>query len=408
MAEIPDTVRERHVKLKTDIVAEFVTGSDEYNAFVEAFKAQGIPKGKLGNAKSLFDKFTLLESSGKLAPGNYDALINIASVSNCLDIVTLIRTADADIKSMLPDCPKDISGPSTSNGTRTNKRAAEDPPCRLGEPKKNRVSSLETDEEDPIRTRDLKGRSCYDYKDRRGYLLIINYTNGRNAADHDVKALKSFFRDEVHFEVDVNDKDLSLAELNEYLEAAKNKLNGVLGKNIYCFICAIMGHGNQNGIATTDDKFKSAEDIRMEFRNDTIPNYTGRPKIFLLQACRGSVRQDGVEIDEDDDKAENSEAEIDEDDIISKVPLDADTLLAFSTTPGYKSFRKTGGTSFRGSWFIQSCVQVFQEYYKSDHLEDMLITVRERVAELERPDDGKKQMPCVWSTLTRRLYLTKS
>ncbi|KAH3773810.1 hypothetical protein DPMN_175181 [Dreissena polymorpha] len=51
---------------------------------------------------------------------------------------------------------------------------------------------------------------------------------------------------------------------------------------------------------------------------------------------------------------------------------------------------------------------MFKEHYKINHLEDMLITVREHVASEVCEDNGMKQMPCVWSTLTRRLYLRSS
>jgi len=54
-----------------------------------------------------------------------------------------------------------------------------------------------------------------------------------------------------------------------------------------------------------------------------------------MQACRGSDLQDGEEV-EDDDVSNNAHDDDDdiEDDIKVTVPNDADTLIAYATTPG--------------------------------------------------------------------------
>ena len=55
-----------------------------------------------------------------------------------------------------------------------------------------------------------------------------------------------------------------------------------------------------------------------------------------------------------------------------------------------------------GTWFIQAAVDTFRNRYQNEHLEEMLITVRELLA--EGANQNKNQMPCVWTTLTHRLY----
>ena len=75
-------------------------------------------------------------------------------------------------------------------------------------------------------------------------------------------------------------------------------------------------------------------------------------------------------------------------------------MLAISVT-GRKAMRRGG----IGSWFISQTVQEFNENYKTDHVEDMLITVREKVSKMHSPNLNTMQVPCVQSTLTRRLLL---
>lgn len=58
--------------------------------------------------------------------------------------------------------------------------------------------------------------------------------------------------------------------------------------------------------------------------------------MFLIQACRGEEKQQGETVDEaDDDNAKTAELDQDESDELIKVPRDADTLIAYSTTPGW-------------------------------------------------------------------------
>lgn len=56
---------------------------------------------------------------------------------------------------------------------------------------------------------------------------------------------------------------------------------------------------------------------------------------------------------------------------ITKLPTDADILVAYATTPGYVSWRN----SAKGSWFIQSICEVFAQYAKDEHVMDMMTRV---------------------------------
>lgn len=92
-----------------------------------------------------------------------------------------------------------------------------------------------------------------------------------------------------------------------------------------------------------------------------------------------------------------------------KIPTDGDIFIAFSTADGHVSIR----CEKEGSHFIKSCATIFEKNYSTLHLEEMMIDVK---ADIARKQEGEEavinnrtvaQMPCTWSTLTRRFYLKR-
>ena len=75
-------------------------------------------------------------------------------------------------------------------------------------------------------------------------------------------------------------------------------------------------------------------------------------------------------------------------------------MLAYSTIPGYVSWRH----SENGSWFVSALVSVFMEMAEKEHLLDMLTEVNGRVAKEFESSDMKKQIPEPVSRLRKKLY----
>jgi len=139
----------------------------------------------------------------------------------------------------------------------------------------------------------------------------------------------------------------------------------------------------------------------------------GRPKICLVQACRGNKLHAGIV---------RADSETDEDTIVETgnhdqstitIPAKADLLVAYATVEGYPALRDEA----YGSWFIQVLIHKLQKYYKSEDLLSILTTVNNKVAKFlaDGPcfDRGSKyagssckQMPCFLSTLRKKLYLS--
>ena len=87
------------------------------------------------------------------------------------------------------------------------------------------------------------------------------------------------------------------------------------------------------------------------------------------------------------------------------VPSEADFLYAYSTVPGYYSWRN----SVNGSWFIQSLTEVFEEKAERMDILRMLTRVNNRVSTFksrtgEYYSDSKRQVSSIVSMLRKELY----
>lgn len=227
-----------------------------------------------------------------------------------------------------------------------------------------------------------------------GYVLIINFRKDRDWADKDEENIIELMSGILKFEYSVV-ADPTKAELVNILENISSNLNGNY-KSYYCFMVFLMAHGSQFGVITADKGKKkmtiSVDEIMELFKNDKIPNFVGKPKMFFIQSCRGkSIQETFVQPDDDDD------------DTVERIsaPTDADILIAYATTEGYKAFRHKNF----GSIFIYECIKKFKEQYSKTHLEEMMIDVKAALA-IGSVDKTKKhvQMPCTWSTLTKRFF----
>jgi caspase 7 len=93
-----------------------------------------------------------------------------------------------------------------------------------------------------------------------------------------------------------------------------------------------------------------------------------------------------------------------------KIPSHADFLIAYSTIPGFYSWRNTTD----GSWFVQALCDVLQRNGHSHDLLSNLTRVARKMAfdfKSNNPRDvvmeGNKQIPCITSMLTRDIIFTK-
>lgn len=163
-----------------------------------------------------------------------------------------------------------------------------------------------------------------------------------------------------------------------------------------CVLVAVLSHGELGLLYAHDTPYK-ADSIWMHFTADKCPSLAGKPKLFFIQACQGDKLDGGItlkERTETDGMPHNT----------FRIPSHADFLIAYSTIPGFYSWRNTT----RGSWFMQALCTEFRENGNRYDLLTLLTFVCQRVAmdfESNTPDNihmhQQKQIPCITSMLTR-------
>lgn len=196
--------------------------------------------------------------------------------------------------------------------------------------------------------------------------------------------------------------------------------------NFDCVALAILTHGVEGALYGVDEKKLLVEDLLKYFDADRAPTLIGKPKIIILQACRGERFDKGIEStdatgagyaeevpppvkDENADPDALAESmlklELEAPDAFAstrnKLPLRSDMLVAYATVPGFVSWRN----SERGSWFIQAFTEVILQYAQSEDLLSMLTKVNAKVAKAFESSSGRnKQMPAPVTMLTKKLF----
>jgi hypothetical protein len=275
----------------------------------------------------------------------------------------------------------------------------------------------------------------------KGIAIIINnysYQNTRHpdrrGSEKDVSVLKSLF-DKIGFET-ICRIDNEAKQAKEFLEkCAKNTKY----KECDCIAVIIMSHGSEEGLIFPDSKVLPVMDLVKSVQES--PFYQEKPKLFFIQACRGTQHAGGfanlaprsyVTVGNSHDNVasasnQNTVHSIPHDAVTDafllsaggnkdkktttdalphvmiqppSIPEGADILLSYSTMDGYVSVRNTGS----GSWYVQALVETFCEHAWEEDILSLLTLVNYKVARAYS-QAGWRQVPAPQSTLTKKLYL---
>ncbi|KAM9322161.1 caspase-8-like isoform 1-T5 [Pholidichthys leucotaenia] len=164
------------------------------------------------------------------------------------------------------------------------------------------------------------------------------------------------------------------------------------------FVCCILSHGRRRVVLGTDRRSISIKSITRKFKATDQSALTGKPKIFLIQACQVSG---GPETDAVPDYVEADDAAAP-----VYIPEEADFLVAVATVEDYPAYRHRTD----GSWFVQTlCEQLREACPRREDLLTILLRVNDIVSQKEAlsAEPGKaKQMPEPRFTLRKALILS--
>lgn len=186
-----------------------------------------------------------------------------------------------------------------------------------------------------------------------------------------------------------------------------------------CLLITVLTHGELGKLHAKDTDYKLRH-LWFYFTNDNCPTLAGKPKIFFIQACRGTYYDNGITLLPNhtessiqpllSENASHLYSEFESSTAENYAWNYPDFVICFATAPGYYSWRNT----LEGSWFIQSLCDVLAEHAMHLDILTMLTLVSQKVAlefESYTPDqmitDGKKEIPTTQSTLTRILHFNE-
>uniref|UniRef100_A0A3Q3WH23 Caspase-6 n=1 Tax=Mola mola TaxID=94237 RepID=A0A3Q3WH23_MOLML len=226
--------------------------------------------------------------------------------------------------------------------------------------------------------------------------LGLNTRHGTNADCYNLqRRLK-----ELNFEVKTYENCTQKQVLDKISEAAKADHS-----DVDCFLLIFLSHGENDHVYAHDGKI-SIQDITSQFKGDKCRSLVGKPKIFVLQACRGDKHDDPVTpCDAVDSELKTNEVVVDAS-AVHTLPAGADFIMCYSVAEGYYSHRET----INGSWYIQDLCELLKEYGDSLEFTELLTLVNRKVSmrsvrnSADRNAIGKKQVPCFASMLTKKLY----
>ncbi|KAM4811486.1 caspase-6 isoform X1 [Urocitellus parryii] len=249
-----------------------------------------------------------------------------------------------------------------------------------------------------------------DHK-RRGLALIFNHERfywqlmlpERRGTSADRENLTRRFSD-LGFEVKCFN-DLKAEELMHKIQEVSTSSH----VDADCFLCVFLSHGEGNHIYAHDDKI-DIQTLTGLFKGDKCKSLVGKPKIFIIQACRGNQHDVPVTpLDVVDHQTDNlyNVTEVDAASMYT-LPAGADFLMCYSVAEGYYSHRET----VNGSWYIQDLCEMLRKYGSSLEFTELLTLVNRKVSQrrvdfCKDPNAiGKKQVPCFASMLTKKLHFS--
>ncbi|XP_014709035.1 caspase-14 [Equus asinus] len=231
---------------------------------------------------------------------------------------------------------------------------------------------------------------AYDMSGAR-LALTLCVTKAREGSEADLDALERMFQ-QLGFESTMK-RDPTAQQFQEELEKFQQAMDA-REDLVSCAFVVLMAHGVEGRLKGEDEQMVELESLFQVLNNKNCQALKARPKVYIVQACRGEQRDPGETVGSDDIMMIAKDSP-------ETIPTYTDTLHIYSTVEGYIAYRHDK----EGSCFIQTLVDVFTE--RRGPILELLTEVTRRMAEAELVQEGRtrKVNPEIQSTLRKRLYL---
>uniref|UniRef100_A0A1L8DJM1 Putative caspase n=1 Tax=Nyssomyia neivai TaxID=330878 RepID=A0A1L8DJM1_9DIPT len=258
---------------------------------------------------------------------------------------------------------------------------------KLGTVAQNKIN---TNDKTPAQTKpyvQAANQHVYDMKGKRGFAMIFN----NEKFDGDSKDYRVGSRnDERELEKTLGGLNIDVkVERDPSLQTIEKKVKEIrkmdFRKKSCLFVC-ILSHGNQGQTIFAKDK---PYNLDKDIIEPIITNITlaGKPKIFIIQACKGSMPSERFVMMDATPVPKTSPS----------TTKEADILILYSSYEGRVSYRMAVG-----SIFIQKLCTYINTHYMKKSLEEIMKETKRDI--VDNSDPSLKQTPTMVSTLTKDFY----
>ncbi|XP_069729997.1 caspase-1-like isoform X2 [Phaenicophaeus curvirostris] len=239
----------------------------------------------------------------------------------------------------------------------------------------------------------------------RRALLICNidfeHLSRRNGAEVDVEGMTKLLEG-LGYAVDVH-LNLTSQEMATVMKDFANRKEHLTSDSTFL---VFMSHGVRAGLCGTKSRDEttdilSLDTIYKEFNNKHCQALLGKPKVVIIQSCRGA-RVGSVMVSDSADAAmptTSSSPTIPaglEDDAVCEVHLESDFATFHSSTPDTVSWR----SSVTGSLFIKCLIEQFQNHAWNSDIQELFRKVQYSFGKFPRQLPAQERV-----TMLRKFYL---
>uniref|UniRef100_A0A670YRJ9 Caspase 1 n=1 Tax=Pseudonaja textilis TaxID=8673 RepID=A0A670YRJ9_PSETE len=219
-----------------------------------------------------------------------------------------------------------------------------------------------------------------------------------------------YSNDRLGAEVDLEQLTLLLQDLGYKVETETNLSSEVKKKKKFAareehktsdgMFVVLMSHGYQDSLCGVHSKDKQSDIFSIKtvfstFNNINCPALRGKPKVVIIQACRGENTEDSAASAAASLQSDSHTVQF-QTDAVRRVHVESDFICLYSTTPDHVSWRHPE----TGSLFINQLIENIKNHAWNCNLEEVFRKVQQHFA------NNPCQMPSRdRNTLTKKFYL---